>query len=67
MTVVNWICGGIGLVMVIVFLGKYAVSVHSLPLWIIIVGVLVLPVADVVLSIRRGNDNQGGNRNVTGD
>ena len=59
MKIVNWICGIFALAMLIIFLGKYAVSVGSLPLWIIIVGVLVLPVADVVLTLRQsGNSDE---------
>jgi ABC-type phosphate transport system permease subunit len=57
MNLVNWICGIFALAMLIVFLGKYAVSIGSLPLWIIIVGVLILPVVDVVLSIRDSDDS----------
>ena len=67
MTVVNWICGFIGSILLIVFLGKYAVSINSIPLWIIIVGVLILPLADIVTSARKVNGNQDSNRNGVED
>ncbi len=52
MRIVNWICGIFALLMLIVFLGKYAVSIGSIPLWIIIVGVLILPVLDLYKSMK---------------
>ncbi len=57
MKIINWICGIFALALLVIFLGKYAVSIGSVPLWIIIVGVLVLPVADVVLSLRESEDS----------
>lgn len=48
MKIVNWVCGIFALLMVVVFLGKYAVSIGSIPLWIIIVGVLILAVVDLI-------------------
>lgn len=59
MRTVNWICGIIALLMLIVFLGKYAVSIGSIPLWIIIVGVLVLPVYDLFKSMKDSNGDDG--------
>ena len=52
MKIVNWVCGIFALGMLILFLGKYAVSIGSLPLWIIIVGVLILPVLDLFKSMK---------------
>lgn len=52
MKIVNWICGMFSIAMLVVFLGKYAISINSIPLWIIIVGVLVLPFVDFVKSMR---------------
>ncbi len=59
MRTVNWICGIIALLMLSVFLGKYAVSIGSIPLWIIIVGVLVLPVYDLIKSMKGSNGDDG--------
>lgn len=59
MKTVNWICGIIALVLLIVFLGKYAVSIGSIPLWIIILGVLILPVFDVFKSLKDSNGDSG--------
>ncbi len=56
MKIVNWFCGTFALAMLIIFLGKYAVSIGSIPLWIIIVGVLILPVADFLLSMKSANN-----------
>ena len=56
MRTVNWICGIIALLMLIMFLGKYAVSVGSMPLWIIIVGVLILPVIDLFKSMKNESE-----------
>ncbi|MDX1512843.1 MAG: hypothetical protein R3174_03775 [Gammaproteobacteria bacterium] len=52
MRIVSWICAIVAFVGLVVFLGKYAVSINSVPLWIIIVGVLILPAVDVFLSLK---------------
>ena len=52
MKIVHWICGIIGVALLVVFLGKYAVNIGSIPLWIIIVGVLILPVVDLIKSMK---------------
>ena len=52
MRIVSWICAIVAFVGLAVFLGKYAVSINSVPLWIIIVGVLILPAVDVFLSLK---------------
>ena len=59
MKTVNWICGIIALLMMIVFLGKYAVSIGSIPLWIIILGVLILPVIDLFKSMKDESPEAG--------
>ncbi len=59
MRTINWICGIIALLMLILFLGKYAVSIGSIPLWIIIVGVLILPVYDLIKSMKGSNGDDG--------
>ncbi len=58
MKIVNWICGIFALLMLVVFLGKYAVSIGSLPLWIIIVGVLILPAVDLLKSMKEADDSE---------
>lgn len=66
MRIVNWICGIFALAMLLVFLGKYAVSIGSIPFWIIMLGVLALPVIDLVKSMSdsdgadEGRDSGGG-------
>lgn len=55
MAIISWISGILGLLLVAVFLGKYAVSIDSIPLWVIILGVLVFPAYDLVKTLRGGN------------
>lgn len=52
----NFIAGLIAVVLISVFLLFYAVTLKSLPLWIIIVGVLALVVIDFVQSVRKDKD-----------
>lgn len=56
MKIIGWICGIFSIVLLIVFLGKYAVSINSIPLWIIIVGTLVLPLIDFYKSMKGENE-----------
>ncbi len=56
----NLISGLVPVVLVLAFLGNYAVKINSTPLWIIIVSVLALLVTDFVQSVRSENDNSGG-------
>lgn len=58
MRIVNWVFGIFALAMLVIFLGKYAVSIGSLPLWIIIVGVLILPILDLVKSMKDSDDSE---------
>lgn len=62
MTIINWIFGIFALLMLVLFLGKYAVSIGSIPLWIIIVGVLILPALDLLKSMKEmdGSDESSG-------
>ena len=52
MRVATLVCGVLGLVMALVFLGNYAIRINSVPLWVIIVGVLLLPCADLLVALR---------------
>ena len=53
---VELVAGVIALTLVLVFLGNYAVVLNALPLWIIIIGILALPLADFVQTLRKGGD-----------
>ncbi|MFQ5802983.1 MAG: hypothetical protein ACE5JQ_08830 [Candidatus Methylomirabilales bacterium] len=55
----NVIAGLIAIVLISAFLLFYAVTLKTLPLWIIIVGVLALVMLDFVQSVRKGNDKNG--------
>lgn len=55
----NLISGLIALLMVVAFLGFYAVTLHSIALWIIIVAILGLTVLDFVQSLRGGGKQTG--------
>jgi membrane protein implicated in regulation of membrane protease activity len=56
---INLVTGLIGIALVVVFLGNYAVALFSIPLWIIIVAVLAMAIADFVQSVRasRGRES----------
>ena len=45
----------IGATMVIIYLGYYAISLNSAPLWVIIVAILFMVCTDVFQSLRKGN------------
>ncbi len=51
----KFITGLIGVTTVIVFLGYYAISLNSAPLWIIIGAILFMVRADHYHSVRNGN------------
>lgn len=55
----NLFSGLLPVVLVLAFLGNYAVKINSTPLWIIIVSVLALLVVDFVQSVRSENDDSG--------
>ena len=52
----NLITGLVGVVIVLVFLGYYAVTLKSIPLWLIIVAIIAMVVADFIQSLRKGWD-----------
>lgn len=54
----NIIAGLIAVVLISVFLLFYAVTLKTLPLWIIIVGVLALVVLDFVQSVRGKEEDE---------
>jgi len=45
--------------MVAVFLGYYALRIESIPLWIIIIGVLGMVIADFVRTFREDKNDTG--------
>ena len=49
------ISGLIGATMAIIFLGYYAISLNSAPLWVIIVAILFMVCTDVFQSLKNGN------------
>ncbi len=51
---VNLIAGLIGVSMVVVFLGTYAIKLKAIPLWIIIGAILAMVIFDFVQSTRAG-------------
>ncbi len=51
------LAAGVGLVLVVVYLGGYAALLNTPPLWIIIVAVLAMIVVETIDSIRAGNDD----------
>jgi hypothetical protein len=53
----NIISGAIAITMVTVFLVFYAVKLHSVALWIIVVVNLACVFADYIQSIRKGEEN----------
>ncbi len=53
------ITGVIAAVLVAVFLGYYALRIESIPLWIIIIGVLGMVIADFVRTFREDKNDTG--------
>ncbi|MFQ5994527.1 MAG: hypothetical protein ACE5K1_05490 [Acidiferrobacterales bacterium] len=53
----NLITGLIAALLVVVFLGYYAVMIGSIPLWIIIIVIVAVVLIELVQALR-----QGGNR-----
>lgn len=56
---INLVTGLIGVTLAVVFLGNYAVTLASIPLWIIIVTVLAMAIADFVQSVRENRGREG--------
>ncbi len=57
----NIITGAIAAAMALVFFLFYAIRINSIPLWIIIIGGVVMMVYDYVQSIRENNTPPPGN------
>jgi RsiW-degrading membrane proteinase PrsW (M82 family) len=57
----NIITGAIAVAMGVAFFLYYAIRVKSIPLWIIIVGAVIMLVYDFVQSIRENNVPPPGN------
>ncbi len=55
----NIVAGIIGVGAVVVFLGFYAIKLNSIPLWIIMGGILIMVVVEFVETLREGNDLNG--------
>ncbi len=53
------ITGVTAAVMVVVFLGYYALRIESIPLWLISIGVLGMVIADFVRTLREGKNGTG--------
>jgi F0F1-type ATP synthase assembly protein I len=49
------ISGLIGATMAIIYLGYYAISLNTPPLWVIIVAILSMVCTDVYQSLKNGN------------
>lgn len=58
----NMITGAIAAILFLVFVGEYAVTLHSLPLWIIIVAVASLLIADYLLSFKARREMEQAER-----
>lgn len=54
----NLITGLIGVLLVAVFLGYYAVMIGSIPLWIIIAVIVAVILFEFIQSIRRGRNQK---------
>ena len=57
----NIITGAIAAAMALVFFLYYAIRINSIPLWIIVVGAVIMLVTDFVQSIRKNNTPPPGN------
>ena len=57
----NIITGAIAAAMALVFFLFYAIRINSIPLWIIIIGGVVMMVYDYVQSIKENNTPPPGN------
>ena len=55
----NIITGLIAVVLLVVFLGFYAYKIISVPLWIIIAGILALAIYDFYDSVQKGEGENG--------
>ncbi len=55
---VNAITGAIAVILIVLFLGEYAVTINKLPLAVIIVCVLLMIIADYVFSFKAHRELQ---------
>ncbi len=55
----NIIAGVIGVAMIVVFLGFYVIKLNSIPLWIIIVGIIAMILYEFYESIVKGEGQNG--------
>jgi hypothetical protein len=53
----NIISGAIAIALVTLFLGFYAIKLHSVALWVIVAANLACVIYDYIQSIRKGEDN----------
>lgn len=65
---ISLITASIGGLLVVVFLGYYAVTLNQIPLWIVIVVVLAMTLTDFVLTVRdevgRKKEKEGEEENL---
>ncbi len=54
----NTVTGLVGLALITLFLGNYAVTLKAIPLWAIIVGTLALVAYDYLGSLRAAKEQQ---------
>jgi Flp pilus assembly protein protease CpaA len=54
------IAASIAFVVILVYLGSYAFLLHAIPLWIIIVGVLVLAAVEYFESMKAAQTDENG-------
>ena len=55
----NLVTGLLAVVLIVVFLGNYAIKIAEVPLWVIILAVLAMVIADYVLSLRDSKRRNG--------
>ena len=56
----NKIAASIAFVVILIYLGSYAFLLHAIPLWIIIVGVLVLAAVEYLESMKAAQTDENG-------
>ncbi len=55
----NIIAGVIGVAMIVIFLGFYVIKLNSIPLWIIIIGIIAMISYEFYESIVKGEGQNG--------
>jgi len=56
---IKFVTGLIGTLMMIVFLGYYAISLNAIPLWVIIVSVLAMVAWQFIETLKSGDGTSG--------